>query len=168
MVILALITLPDQRPDKLSEVSFQTTESAELYFKNVRAFYYLTREEAEGILYVYRLKSIFEDSLPTLPFALYNNWRTNETFIRLDTGYLDLKSVEALILDSASTKSDTLFFPDPSNESQYIFARDVFRAIKEKERLGLMSRNEVAWITESQTSSIKRTLSDYFKLLDKI
>lgn len=168
MIFIAVVTLPDERPDKLEQVSFQTTESAELYFKNVRAFYYLTKEEAEGILYVYRLKSIFEDSLPSLPFAMYNNWRTNETFIRLDTAYIDLRNIRGVIVDSASVKSDTLYLPQPSNESQYIFARDVFRAIDDKERLGLLGRDKVAWITESQTTSIKRTLSDYFRLLDKI
>jgi hypothetical protein len=168
MVVLAIFTLPDERPDKLDTISFSNTESAELYFLNVRAFYYNTSEEADGILKVYRLKSIFEDSLPSLPFALYNNWRTNETFIRLDTAYFDRAKYSVVIADSASIKTDTIPFPQGSNESQYVFAREVYRAIREKEKLGFISESGEEWIPESQLNSVKRTLADYFRLLDKL
>jgi len=168
MVIMAVLTLPAERPDKLEIPSFATTESAELYFKNVRSFYYNTSEEAEGILYVYRLKSIFTDSSQSLPFALYNNWRTNETFIRLDTSHFDTKLLVGLVADSAGFAKDTLVFPTASNETQYAFARDVFRAIQHKKKLIIITEEGTIPISESQTSSIRTTLKDYFKLLGKI
>lgn len=168
MAILAILTLPDERPDKLEQASFDTTESAELYFKNVRSFYYYSKEEAEGVLYVYRLKSIFSDTVPTLPFALYNNWRTNETFIRLDSAYFHGKRFDAVIADSAGVVTDTIPFPKAYNESQYLFARDVFRAIEANRRLTVLFEENKSLVTESQVTSIKTTLKDYFKLLDKI
>jgi hypothetical protein len=168
MIVIVLLTLPDERPDKIDTIGFATTESAELYFKNVRSFYYKNSSEAEGILEVYRLESIFKDSLPSLPFALYNNWRVNETFIRLDTALLNTGAFVAVVADSSRVKTDTIHFPEMSNESQYVFARDIYKALDGNEKLGLVMENEVIWLSETMNVSIKRTLTDYFRLLGKI
>ena len=168
MLAIILLTLPGERPDKIDTIGFATTESAELYFKNVRSFYYKHNSEAEGILEVYRLESIFKESLPTLPFALYNNWRANETFIRLDTAFINTRAFLAVVADSSSIKTDTITFPEMSNESQYIFARDIYKALDKNEKLGLATENEVVWFSETMTVSVKRTLTDYFRLLGKI
>ncbi|HKK38689.1 MAG TPA: hypothetical protein VJ949_04690 [Cryomorphaceae bacterium] len=168
MIVLILFTLPNERPEQIDTIGFSTTESAELYFKNVRSFYYRNNTEAEGILDVYRLESIFVDSLPSLPFAMYNNWRTNETFIRLDTAFINTREVVAVIADSAGLKTDTIRFPEMSNESQYLFARDIYRALEEREKLGLATESEVIWLQESTNRSVKRTLTDYFRLLGKL
>lgn len=167
MVVIVVFTLPDERPDKIDTVSFETTESAELYFKNVRSFYYVNNSEAGGILDVYRLESIFKDSLVSLPFALYNNWRANETFIRLDTAFINQREFTAILADSSGVKTDTIHFPEMSNESQYAFACDVYKALSENEKLGLVKENEIIWLSESMSLSIKRTLTDYFTLLGK-
>jgi len=167
MVVIVVFTLPDERPDKIDTISFETTESAELYFKNVRSFYYVNNSEAEGIFDVYRLESIFKDSLVSLPFALYNNWRANETFIRLDTASINLREFTAILADSSGVKTDTIHFPEMPNESQYVFARDVYKALSENEKLGLVKENDISWLSESMSLSIKRTLTDYFTLLGK-
>ncbi|MGB6034966.1 MAG: hypothetical protein WBG42_01775 [Cryomorphaceae bacterium] len=168
MLVIVVLTLPDERPDKIDSPGFETTESAELYFKNVRSFYYRNNPEAEGILDVYRLERIFSDTAPSLPFAMYNNWRLNETFIRLDTAFLNAHRFSAVIADSSGIKADTIAFPQMTNESQYIFARDIYKALRDKERLGLTDGVDVIWLSESMNLSIKRTLTDYFRLLDKI
>lgn len=168
MIVLILVTLPAERPDKIDSIAFATTESAELYFKNIRSFYYQNNPEAEGVLDVYRLESIFSDSLPSLPFAMYNNWRTNETFIRLDTAFINTREVLAVIADSSGVKTDTIQFPGMTNESQYLFARDIYKALDESEKLGLAKESEVIWLPASMNVSIKRTLTDYFRLLGKL
>ncbi len=168
MIAIVFLTLPDERPDKIDTIGFATTESAELYFKNVRSFYYKNSSEAEGILEVYRLESIFKDSLTSLPFALYNNWRMNEAFIRLDTAFLKTESFVAVLADSSRVRTDTIHFPEMSNESQYVFARDIYKALDGNEKLGLVTEKDVIWLSESMTLSIKRTLTDYFRLLGKI
>ena len=99
---------------------------------------------------------------------MYNNWRVNETFIRLDTAYLNSGRFSAVIADSSGIKADTIAFPRMTNESQYNFARDIYKALRDKEKLGLKSETDVIWLTESMNLSIKRTLTDYFRLLGKI
>lgn len=168
MATLVFFTLPKERPNKIDIIGFETTESAELYFRNVRSFYYINKPEAGGIFDVYRLESIFVDSTPSLPFALYNNWRANETFIRLDTAFIDLRSTLAVVVDSGGVTTETIDLPEMSNESQYAFARDVYKALEASKKLGLTKPNETIWFSESMNSSMKRTLSDYFKLLGKL
>ncbi len=168
MIILVLLTLPDERPAKIDTIGFSTTESAELYFKNVRSFYYLHNPEAAGILDVYRLQSIFADSIDALPFAIYNNWRTNETFIRLDTAYLNTRKFRGVVTDSAGTILDPIRFPELTNESQYSFARDIYLALAKQQKIGLAASDTIIWFSESTNRSIRRTLTDYFTLLGKL
>lgn len=168
MILLVILSLPDERPAKIDTIGYGTTESAELYFKNVRSFYYRHKTEATGIFDVYRLENIFLDSVPTLPFAIYNNWRTNETFIRLDTAFLNAKAYQGVVVDSAGIQLDTIRFPEMTNESQYLFARDVYKVLVKQQKIGLAQRDEIIWFSESMNRSIKRTLTDYFTLLGKL
>ncbi len=169
MVILVVVTQPDERPEKIDIVGFDTTESAELYFKNMRSFYYSKSEEGGGIFEVYRYKAIFEDDMPTVHFAIYNNWRTNEAFIRIDTAAFENGTVEALRIDSAEMVRRSIILPDFQNESQYAFARDIYKILERKERLGILYKdNTEVWLTESQVKSLKQCLKDYFRLVGKL
>lgn len=164
-VILIAVTQPDSRPDKLDHVGFSTTESAELYFKNVRAYHYFYAREGGDIFDVYRLKALFSGGdPPVLPFTVYNNWRVNEAFVRLDTAYLDARFTAAVI-DSAGSGARAVSFPEMYNESQYLFAVEVYRALRDEKELGLFSPSkDTLWIRGEQRKALKRTLTDYFKL----
>jgi hypothetical protein len=168
MVVTVFLTLPDERPAKIDLVGFETTESSELYFKNVRSFYYETSEEGEGIFEVYRLASLFEAEGQILPFALYNNWRTNEAYVRLDTTFIKVSDYDFIIVDSASVTMDTLLFPQQNNESQYLFAKEVYKHLDAGRKVGFSKMDSADWMHESTAISVKRTLTDYFRLLDKI
>lgn len=168
MLIVIIFSLPSSRPPKIDAIGFETTESAELYFKNMRAFYYQKSEEAGGIFETYRLQSLFSDSITTLPFVIYNNWRSNESFIRLDTTFNTAKNYIHLISDSASVKKDTIAIPQLSNEAQYVFAKEVYKSLQSGKRLGMLTKERINWIRESDQISIKRALTDYFRLVDKI
>ncbi len=170
MLIIVVLTQPKVRPLKIDTISFGTTESAELYFKNVRAFYYATSEEGGGIMDVYRMNTLFEDSIGNfLPFAFYNNWRSNEAFVRIDTNYILKKNYSYVILDSAGVKRDSLAFPAMYNESQFEFARTIYQGLNRKYRIALVSgKNEPHWLTESNIKATKMTLKDYFRLVGKL
>lgn len=165
MVILILATQPDSRPDKLDDIDFSTTESAELYFRNVRAYHYLQAAEGGDMFDVYRLKALFDEAEPPLlPFAVYNNWRMNEAFMRLDTAYLDSRFTGA-VLDSAGLVRREVPLPEIFNESQFLFAVEVYRALRDEKEVGLLAApNDTTWIKGEQRKALKRTLTDYFKL----
>jgi hypothetical protein len=168
MVAWVVLAQPKERPDKLDIISFQTTESAELYFRNMRAYHYLHKQEAGDIFDAYRLKSLYSDSMNVaLPFVIYNNWRNNEAFIRLDTIYLD-KRWKTLIHDSLGNLKSTAL-PEMYNESQYQFAIKVYRALHGDHPAALLSnQGDTLWLEGEARKNSKRTLTDYFKLVGKL
>lgn len=168
MIVTVFLTLPDKRPEKIDLVGFTTTESSELYFKNVRSFYYQTADEGEGIFEVYRLESLFSTPGHKLPFALYNNWRSNEAFVRLDTAFIKVADYDFIVIDSSNVRMDTLLFPEMTNESQYLFAKEVYKNLDSGRKVGFYRSDSTYWMLESTANSVKRTLTDYFRLLDKI
>lgn len=169
MVILIALTQPDERSEKIDFIGFETTESAELYFKNMRSFYYTKSEEGGGIFEVYRYNAVFEDDMPTVHFAIYNNWRANEAFIRIDTAAFKNREVDALRIDSSQVVKRNLALPGMQNESQYVFARDVFKSLRSKKRVGILYKDgREVWLTESQVKSLKQCLTDYFRLVGKL
>lgn len=170
MFALVWLTQPDERPDKLEEISFSTTSPSELYFKNVRSFYYRLTEESEGILNAYRLKSLYDsDEEILLPFVIYHNWRTKEAYIRLDTNYLMAQESAAHLLIDHAQSADSIRFPDFTHDSQFSFARAVYRAIRdEKDILISGSDNRMVALSGQNRISAKRILTDYFKLIEKL
>lgn len=168
MVGIVIIFQPESRPEKINLVSFHTNEADELYFKNVRLFYYITREEGFGIFEVHRLKSIQETNRLTLPFAIYNNWRANEAFIRLDTTFSNAYQGAVLMKDSSGTIIPITNLPEADNISQYNFAKDTFKALDKKYKIGLLHHGKETWISESSSKSIRQCLKDYFKLVGKL
>lgn len=169
MILLVLITQPDSRPSKFDEVSFQTTESAEIYFRNVRSLYYNFREEGGGTFDAYRLSALYEDTLAFgIRFVIYNSWRQNMAFIRVDTNYTKFLESDYLVSASANGDIDTIPAPDEYNESQYEFAKNIFLAARSKNRIGFPQKADTLWVSDSDMVSIRKTLRDYFKLIGKI
>lgn len=168
MLVIVMTTQPESRPDKLDSIDFQTTESAELYFRNVRAYHYLHKQEGGDIFDVYRLKSLYSDTLDlALPFAIYNNWRANEAFIRLDTVYLD-KQWSGVVRDSLGSIGN-IALPEMYNESQYAFAVEVYRALSLEYPLALVSDvGDTLQLEGDPRKYSLRTLTDYFKLVGKL
>lgn len=171
MFVLVVFTQPESRPDKLGNIDFSVTESAELYFRNVRSYHYLHNQEAGDIFDVYRLKSLFNpdaDSPPLLPFTIYNNWRANEAFIRLDTAFT-AKSAVALVADSAGISSDRGALPDATNEAQYMFAVSVYRALRDDLDIALLTEDaDTVRIPDDRRKAVRQVLTDYFKLTGKL
>lgn len=170
MLVLVVVTQPDERPDKLVQIGFDTTESAELYFRNVRSYHYFHQQEGGDIFDVYRLKSLFEaaDRQPMLPFVIYNNWRANEAFIRLDTSYQHPTSFHTVI-DSAGTLGRSVALPDLYNEAQFDYARAIYRALRDECEVGMASPGQdTLWLRGDERKATKRVLTDYFRLVGKL
>ena len=169
MLILVILTQPEERPDKLVDISFNTTESAELYFRNVRAYHYLQRQEGGDIFDVYRLKSLFDSGYqPMMPFVIYNNWRANEAFVRLDTVHHRLTSFHAVI-DSAGLSARAIALPDLYNEAQFDYARAIYRALRDECEVGMAAEgHDTLWLRGDERKATKRVLTDYFRLIGKL
>jgi len=168
MLILTVTFLPESRPEKIDSVSFNTNEADELYFKNVRQFYYSTSNEGEGAFEVHRLNSLKNTDDLILPFAIYHSWRANEAFIRLDTTFSNKYKHAVLLKDSAGIRVQVCPLPEPDNFSQYLFAKETYKSLKQKSKVGLAYNGADMWFTETTSKSIRQCLTDYFKLTGKL
>jgi hypothetical protein len=168
MFLLVIVTQPDQRPDKLEAEGFATTQSSRMYFQNIRSFYYLKSEEGGGMLEAYRLKSLFETTeAPVIPFIIYQNTLSGEAFIRVDTAFVDHRYSQIQI--EMDTMRMVLPFPDADQESQYEFGKAVYKVLRDDGTLFFLSEaGEGIAIEGQQKIQLKMTLTDYFRLLDKL
>ncbi len=168
MLLIVLLTLPDERPDPLDHIGFDTTRSSEMYFHNLRSYHYRQSEEAGDIFEVYRLKSLHDnEEVALLPLAIYKNWRSHEAFIRLDTAQ-KYPSWHAVVAENADS-AFVIDRPDWSNESQFHFARALHRSMEGDARMALLPEpGDTLWLSQDERSALRVVLRDYFKLVNKL
>ena len=173
MLILMALGAPDETRLNKTEVSFRTTESAELYFKNMRSFFYHIHEDKTSGFTIYRIKSRNQDStVASLSYALVNNWRQDETYILTEPNpalhSLDDIHLEILFEDG-SVYLDSFYLAD--SYRHYLIAEKVFNAVQQDSSIFHLIYGEKKveiWSKEDERKSIHRTLKDYFKLTGRI
>lgn len=178
MVVVLAFTMPESRPIDLEEVSFQTTESSELYFKNVRSYFYEIWDDPKSGFVHYRIKSRNKDSLkPTINFLLLNNWRFDEAYIMAE-GNDALSTLEGLTLSIATSEDSSSYtFDNFTNYEHWMLSGRIYMALRDdRSRFWLSGpksnasgREALEVFTEGEDrKSLKKTLRDYFKLTGKI
>jgi len=178
MVVILAFTMPESRPIDLDEVSFHTTESSELYFKNVRSFFYEIWDDPKSGFVHYRIKSRNGDSLvPSINFMILNNWRFDEAYVMAE-GNGALSTLEGLTLSIVTPEdSSTFTFDRFTNYEHWMTAGRVYMALRDdRSRFWLsgpqgnaLGREALKIYTESEErKSLRKTLGDYFKLVGKI
>jgi hypothetical protein len=170
MLLFVLLTQPAERPDKLADASFTTSESAQMYFTNVRSYYYLSTEEGNGRFRVHRYKPMTEQTDSCfIPLVIYDHWRANEAFIRWDTTLLRPSGVLEIRCECRDEAPVTLLPPDGTTESEYYFARDLYRTALPDCRVALVSSGGMLCeVAGTSLRNTRRVLTDYFKLLGKL
>ena len=178
MVIVLAFTMPESRPIDLENVSFSTTESSELYFKNVRSYFYQILEDPKSGFIHYRIKSRNKDSLqPSINFLLLNNWRFDEAYVMAE-GNEALSSLEGLTLSIVTAEDSSAYiFHRYTNYEHWMMAGRVYMALRDDNtRFWLSGPQESSTgqkdieilIEGDERKSLRKTLRDYFKLVGKI
>jgi hypothetical protein len=165
-VILFWAFGPTAKKIDLAEVNFTTTESATLYFKNMRAYFYDLEEEEKSGFNIYRIGSR-EEGNSKLHFMIVQNWKMNEAYIMAESDLLDLESSPLQII-SRTDQSDTLILEAADAESNYIFAGQLFTALERDASFAILGNNYEEAIDEAQIKSMKTSLKDYFKWVGKL
>ncbi len=172
MVLILAFTMPNMRPIDIEEVRFHTSESSELYFKNVRSYFYEIWDDPKSGFVHYRIKSRNQEKeVPSVNFLILNNWRFDEAYVVAE-GNEAIETLEGLNL-SISTESDSsiFLFNQFTNYEHWHLAGSVYLALNDEEsRFWLSSDREVVEIYkyDDERKSIQKTLNDYFKLVGKI
>lgn len=172
MVIVLAFTMPNMRPIDLDEVRFHTAENSELYFKNVRSYFYEIWDDPKSGFIHYRIKSRNrEKDVPSVNFLILHNWRFDEAYVVAE-GNESIETLEGLDLLIVSKSDSSRFsFKQFTNYEHWQFAGAVYMALNEDvSRFWLSSDREVVEIytDDDERKSVQKTLNDYFKLVGKI
>ena len=170
MVLLSIlfsIFLPNKKID-LTEVDFTTTQSSELYFKNMRSYFYDKDENEEANFKLYRIDSRVKDSSKNkLNFVLLSNWLQSECYIMAESGILDLSKETLQVLFKNADTSGRLSLAEQDSYANYIFAAQLYTHLDQGSEISL-ELDKTHHFSESEKKSLKKSLSDYFKLVGKL
>jgi hypothetical protein len=167
-VLLAVYILfvPKPPPVDLSKVDFGTTTSSEMFFKNLRAYYYEKEEREDAGFTLYRINSRNLDSTTNkLNFVLLSNWRMSECYIMAESGIVKLEEEPLYLLDIQA--KDTLHLMGKDAEANYLFAAQLYHCLINDHSLQLLKEKETISFKQSELTSLEKSLADYFKLVGR-
>lgn len=168
IVICFAIFQPAKKID-LQAVDFTTTQSSELYFKNMRSYFYDKTDHDAANFKIYRIGSREIDSTKNkLSFMLLSNWLQSECYVMAESGLVDFKEENIQLNYKHPDSSGTLLLSDHDNYSHYVFAAKLYEQLDKNAALYLKHSKNWIEFTESEKKSLKKTLSDYFKLVGKL
>jgi hypothetical protein len=169
MILFAALSFPEHKPlKKMDEVSFHVQENEELYFKNIRSYYYEIEEREDAQFRLYRLKARRKDSLqPTLNLAIVNNWRMDEAYVLIEPNF-EIEDGYSLAL-STENQSDTINSKFLNTPQQFILATKIYETLAAEGTVKLIENEGVdLFEKEEDRMVVMRVLKDYFKLIGKL
>jgi hypothetical protein len=166
LVALMIVFYDESAMLKKEKLGFHVLESDELFFKNLRQYYY-EREWVEAASFeLFRFeKRIKAKSEPVLNFTIVCNWLQDQAYILPEVeGVIDslnysycIVTTDSLVYDMGST----------NNEDNLELAFNTYQALLDDEsRFFLKSGLEWKQIltTVAQRNTVKQVLKDFFKL----
>ncbi|NEQ48698.1 MAG: hypothetical protein F6K11_01005 [Leptolyngbya sp. SIO3F4] len=170
MVIVLALTLPEKPPFSVEPVSFHVPEDAELYFRNVRSFYYEREEREDAGFLQYRIKSRPEHAL--LHVSLLFNGLQDEAYIMPETPQQEsLPLPFTLRARMPETETwDTLVCTAWDAQQAYLLAGWLYTKLEAEARIECKQAGAWSSLFQDGTdqSSLHKTLEDYFRLVGKL
>lgn len=153
----------------LEEVDFTTTQSSELYFKNMRAYFYDQSMDEASKFVLYRISSReLSTAKNKLSFLLLSNWLQSECYIMTESGLINLGSDSLQLSYQNADQRGLLSLTESNNYANYIFAAQLYFQLEKNATLKIKHQQKWITLTEGEKKSLKKTLNDYFKLIGKL
>lgn len=163
-IVLFALFGPQGKKINLKEIEFTTTNSSELYFKNIRSYFYDKEEINDANFLLYRIKSREKDSIKiNLQFLLVHNWLLNECYLIAETHHPGLQ-VEWEYDDEFGT----IKLNGENNRAHFIFGAELFEQLDRDADIRLVNAGSKKEFSQEERSSLKTSLKDYFKLVGKL
>lgn len=165
LIVLVLVTQPNQRPISKAKLGFKVLESDALFFKNLRQFYYEreVRKDADFELFRHPDQIQFEPNAPRL--IIVNNWKHDEAYLFFETK-AGTPFEQVIRFDSNKDSFEYDLSGLNAAEQQQI-AVNLYDVLKSKDlRCSVLSKNEwyPIWDNEAERGVVRMILKDYFKL----
>lgn len=172
MIALAYFTYPGYRAVPLTEPNFHTLESNDLYFKNIRSFYYFQKTDSASDFELYQLKSL-ANNYPNLPITpiLIRNWRFDESYLHFqtDTALFANDSVWIYFEDNQQLTDSSLVFP-VNSFGQYATAVKLWNKVNQGTKVYAWvhpKKKQYLFAEQNEQKHLLTILKDYFKLVGK-
>ena len=167
MLFLLECTNPKDSHIDSERPQFSTTESAELYFKNVRQYYY-DMEELNGKNLLRLSKSQPKVLYPNITLQITMDWRTDQAFLTLDENEFFPKNgvTEVYTSDSTGVKEFIQFKQRDRNEAFATIAR-LYKSILNDHKLYVTldgERYPLLHIKQDR-EAFRVTAYDYYRLV---
>lgn len=163
-ILLFALFGPQGKKINLKEIEFTTTNSSELYFKNIRAYFYDKEEKEDAKFFLYRINSREKDSSQLkLHFLLVHNWLLNECYLIAEPRNIDFE-----IEWNYEDEFGTIRLNGENNRAHFIFGAELFEQLNRDADIRLVAAGTKKDFTEEEKSSLKTSLQDYFKLVGKL
>ncbi|MFT7055159.1 MAG: hypothetical protein ACJAR3_000786 [Roseivirga sp.] len=155
-----------------STVTFKTSSSSKLYFKNIRQSYYDFEEMEVAKLEIFRLKKREQtEERPVINISIVNNWRYDEAYILLEPNALiQQNSLKLRWTNNESMESDTISFAQGNKSEILKFADLVYQQIQNKSSFEIESNS--IWLPfmdeTPEREAFRITMFDYYKLVQRL
>jgi hypothetical protein len=170
LIVLFAVFGPKVKRLDLKSINFISTESAELYFKNIRSFSYDRVENEKVNFILYRIKSREKDTTVFgLNFLIVSNWLQDENYILAE--FQPYNFISYGLYCENESGSDTIRLNGSDVEAHYVFAANFYEQLSADSRFFYHNNQESLVelvISEEQRKSLEKSLKDYFKLVGKL
>lgn len=174
VVILGLAFLfpPTPRPVDWEQATFATTASSQLYFKNVRSFYYRIDPDSKAPFILYRFKRYPAEGSAAVHFMIMENRSVDEAYIFAEANEA-MKQLSAPALYFPAVQQfpgDTLRLEDLNREGHFALAARVLWHLKEERPVVLLDGRQPLhqlWKPAYDSRADEWVLKDFFKLVNK-
>ncbi len=173
MVGFSLLLAPTPQPVNWEQISFSTTASSRLYFKNVRSYYYniFSREKPPLVLYRYK-RRLRDSSFAHLQFMIVENPHADEAYIFAEANFgpEQLTASRLVFSDADTSHNSTPPLHLLNNEGHYQLAARVYNHLLDNEQIMLVNGNDTImelWASGKLRDNALTVLEDYFTLVHK-
>lgn len=163
---LSFLFAPRPQPVDWSEISFHTQSSAEIYFHNVRSYYYRINEREKAPFILYRLK---RGGSGTLSFMIVENRQADEAYIFADIPE-DIRQLERVTIAFDNDSSWESGLGKFTNEDHFRLAARTYGHLLRDEQIYLLNLKDTVdqlFADKQQRRNALTVLEDYFKLVKK-
>lgn len=166
LILVSVLFYDEASMLKQEKLGFHVLESDELFFKNLRQYYYDREYRADAKVDLFRFsKRQNRGQAPALNFTIVSNWLHDQAYILPEPiGVVDSLNYRVAVVNDDSTT----FALGLTNHTENLnFAFQIYQAVLlEDSRVYLETRKGMEPVLEdrSKKMAVKQVLKDYFKL----
>lgn len=163
---------PDRKKKIDSNTSkFETLDSSELFFKNMRQTYYDIEQKKDAGIEIYKLQDRLSDSTQALiDLSIVFNWRVDKAFIYIEPNsfFTDSSNFTIIWQDTVTQTQGEFQFFKGDRESHFHFSSEIYNSILDEKKLFYKKENKLIPIldTEVERDVFRVTMFDFLRLVN--